>query len=73
MPTLPDAYLRDILTQAEQDLAAAELRRAQQARIVAGPLNSPETRAAAELLLREIDRTITSIWANRHLIEVILA
>lgn len=73
MPTLPDAYLRDILAQAEQDLAAAELRRAQQARIVAGPLNSPETRAAAELLLREIDQTIASIRANRHLIEDILA
>lgn len=72
MPTLPDAYLRDILAQAEQDLAAAELRRAQQARIVAGPLDSSETRAAAELLLSEIDRTIASIRANRHLIKDIL-
>lgn len=73
MPTLPDAYLRDILAQAERDLAAAELRRTRQARIVAGPLNSPETRAAAELLLREIDQTIASIRANHHLIEDILA
>jgi hypothetical protein len=73
MPTRPDAYLRDMLAQAERDLAAAELRRAQQARIVAGPLNSPEMRADAELLLREIDRTIASIRANRHLIAVILA
>jgi len=73
MPTLPDAHLRDILAQAEQDLAAAELCRAQQARIVAGPLASPETRASAELLLREIDRTIASIRANRLPIEDILA
>ena len=72
MPTPPEAYLRNMLAQAEQDLAEAERRRAYQERVVTDVIDSPATRIAAELLLREIDRTIASIRTNRDLIDLIL-
>jgi len=72
MPTPPEAHLRNLLAQAEQDLAEAEQRREHQARTVAGLLDGTEARAAAEKVLREIDRTIAFISANRDLIEHVL-
>jgi hypothetical protein len=73
MPTPPEAYLRIMLARTKQELAEAEQRREHQARIVDGILDSPGARAAAGLLLREIDRTIAAIRTNRDLIEDILA
>ena len=73
MPTPPDTHLRALLTQAEQDLAEAERRRDHQARVVYDLLEGTDARVFAEKALREIERTITYIRANRELIENILA
>lgn len=73
MPTLPEVYLQDLFAQAQQDLAEAEQRREHQARVVSTLLDGTETRAAAEKVLREIDRTIAFIRANLELIQHILA
>jgi len=72
MPTPSEANLQDLLAQADKDLAEAEQRREHHARIIAGLHDGTEARAAAEKVLREIDRTIAFIRANRELIRHIL-
>ncbi|GJE14622.1 hypothetical protein [Methylobacterium longum] len=72
MPTPSEAHLQDLLAQAEQDLAEAEQRREHQARVVSDLLAGTEARTYAEGVLREIDRTIAFIRANRELIKHIL-
>lgn len=72
MPTPSDENLRGLLAQAELDLAEANQRRDQQARIVSNLLPSTDTRAYAENILREIDLTIAFISANQDLLQHIL-
>ena len=73
MPTLPEAHLRNLLAQAGRDLTEAEQRRERQARIVSDLLDGTGTHAAAQKVLREINRTIAFSRANHELIEHILA
>ena len=73
MPTPSEAHLRGLLAQAEQDLVEAERRRDHQARVVYNLLDGTDTRAFAEKGLREIERSIGFILANRELIQHILA
>ena len=72
MPTPSEAHLQGLLAQAEQDLAEAGQRREHQASIVTSLHEGTETRAAAERVLRELDRTIAFISANCDLIHLIL-
>ncbi|MCJ2021752.1 MULTISPECIES: hypothetical protein [unclassified Methylobacterium] len=72
MPTPSDQHLRGLLAQTERDLAEAEQRREQHARVVTGLDHGTEARAAAEKVLRDIDGTIAFISANRSLIQNIL-
>ena len=72
MPTPSEADLRGLLAQAEQDLAEAEQRREDQARIAASLLDGTETRIHADKVSREINRTIVFIRANRDLLDLIL-
>ena len=72
MPTPSEAHLLALLAQAEQDLTEAEQRREHNARILAGLHEGTEAQAAVERVLREIERTISFIRANRELIELIL-
>ena len=73
MPKPSDAHLHVLLAKAEQDLAEAERRRDHQARVVYNLVDGTDTRAFAEKALREIERSIGFIRANRELIEHILA
>ena len=73
MPTRSDAHLRGLLAQTGQDLTEAERRRAHQARIVSELLAGTDTRASAEKVLREINRTVAFTRANHELIGHILA
>ncbi|MCJ2100769.1 hypothetical protein [Methylobacterium sp. E-046] len=73
MPKPSDALLHVLLAKAEQDLAEAERRRDHQARVVYDLRDGTDARVFAEKGLREIERTIGFIRANRELIEHILA
>lgn len=72
MSTPPEAHLRNLLAQAEEDLREAEQRRDHQALVVSGLLADTEARATAERVLHEINRTIAFIRANRDLLDLIL-
>jgi hypothetical protein len=68
MITLSEARLPDPLILADQHIAEAKQRREHQIRVVSGLPRDTDARAYAEMLLREIDRTIAIGRMHQELI-----